>query len=157
MSLSFNPKSDVQSYFQKVKCFVLLCCCRKFTYSPQRVFWFEPSHPSGSFNLVPYSSLGLSVLEDKLELSLKYLNQKMYGENFCFEKIICRENFSLLTGCHYYCLNGNKKGFTTEKKMIDKEDTFSFIHSILSSFNPGQILSMVPLKIVSSGTKFVKS
>ena len=155
MSLSFNPKSDVQSYFQKVKCFVLLCCCRKFTYSPQRVFWFEPSHPSGSFNLVLYSSLGLSVLEDKLELSLKYLNQKMYGENFCFEKIICSENFSLLTGCHF--LMETKRVLQQKKKMIDKEDTFSFIQSILSSFNPGQILSMVPLKIVSSGTKFVKS
>ena len=43
------------------------------------------------------------------------------------------------------------------QQMIDKKNTFLFIWWILSSFYPGQILSTAPLKIVHSGTKFVKS
>ena len=44
------------------------------------------------------------------------------------------------------------------QQMIDKKNTFLFIWWILSSFfYPGQMLSTAPLKIVPSGTKFVKS
>ena len=71
---------------------------------------------------------------------------------FVLKKINCSGNYYLfLTGrhiCHY--LMARIMVFATEKKnMIDKQDTFSFFQSILSSFYPGQILSTVPLKIVS--------
>ena len=41
--------------------------------------------------------------------------------------------------------------------MIDKKHAFLFIQSILSSFYPEQILPAARLKIVPTGTIFVKS
>ena len=41
--------------------------------------------------------------------------------------------------------------------LIDKKHAFLFIQSILSSFCPEQILPAAPLKIVPTGTIFVKS
>ena len=50
--------------------------------------------------------LGISSGDETLRLMLdillvvKHLNQKLYGNNFCFEKFIPTENYVLLSGRH---------------------------------------------------------
>ena len=48
---------------------------------------------------------------------------------FVLKKINCSGNYYFILNrpSHLSLLNGKNNGFTTEKKMIDKEDTFSFI------------------------------
>ena len=43
------------------------------------------------------------------------------------------------------------------QQMIDKKNTFCLFGGFCPVFYPGQMLSTAPLKIVPSGTKFVKS
>ena len=56
-------------------------------------------------------------MQRKSELSLKHLNHKLYGDNFCFEKIFPHWKLLTLIGpLHLIPLafgNGKNNGFTT--------------------------------------------
>jgi len=49
-----------------------MCCSRKYLYPPpqQRVFWFEPPHPSGNSSLASYFPLKFLVLNTPLPLRI---------------------------------------------------------------------------------------
>lgn len=55
-------------------------------------------------------TMGLSALADKIGIFLKLLNQKLHGDNFCFQKFIRTGNYLLLSGSvtsvtYFYILN----------------------------------------------------
>ena len=54
------------------------------------------------------------LYQTKMELSLKHLNQKLYGDSFCFEKNYMHwKLFTLNRPSHLLSLNGKNNGFTT--------------------------------------------
>ena len=122
VSLSFNPKSDVQSYFQKVKYFVLLCCCRKFKYSPTEGFLVWTFPPFWEFQFSSILLFGPFCTRRQIGIVFETSEPKIVRWEFLFWKNYLQ--WKLFTLNRLSLLNGNEKGFTTEKKWLTRKTHF---------------------------------
>lgn len=99
-----------------------------------------------------------SQLADKIRIVFETSNQLCMVTIFCFEKIYHTGNYFTLTRqLHLTTLafgNGKKNGFTT--KWSTRKTHFCLFCRFCPVFYRGQILSVAPLKIFLSGTKFVQ-
>ena len=74
-----------------------------------------------------------------LELSLKHLNQIVYGDNFCFEKIYLHWKQTLNTPSHFLLLNGKKNGFTANDWQGKTIFGYFLVKSVFHFSKPGPI------------------
>ena len=101
----------------------------------------------------------LSTLADKLWIVFETSKLKIVWWQCCFWKIgqsIRTENYLLITARCICQLNGRNNGFTTND-WWEKVKCFHFFRWFCPVINVGRILSALPLKIVPSEAKFVKS